>query len=282
MSRHTTFRIGGPADRLVRVSAEAQLTALIKELREREIPWMILGNGSNLLVGDKGYRGVMVALDGAFKEMRLQPDGVTVWAGAAVPLSGLCAFAREHSLSGLEFAWGIPGTVGGAVYMNAGAYGGETADVVTEALHLTPAGERVTASGKELGFGYRKSRYTDRGDTILSAVYGLTPGSREEIAAKMEELMTRRKDKQPYDMPSAGSVFKRPVNGFAAALIEECGLKGKAVGGAQVSPKHSGFIVNTGGATCRDVLELIEIVQNQVAAQKGVDLEREVKLVGEV
>ncbi len=282
MSRHTTFRIGGPADRFVKVGDETRLRGLLASLESAGIPWMTLGNGSNLLVSDKGIRGAVLLLEGDFKNAALEEDGTTIRAGAAASLSSVCAFARDKGLTGLEFAWGIPGSVGGAVYMDAGAYGGETRDVVNTVTHMTPAGQLETVSGSGLAFGYRKSRYTGGKDVILWARYTLSPGDPRQIAAKMEELMDRRKSKQPYEMPSAGSVFKRPQNGYAAALIEECGLKGTAVGGAQVSEKHAGFIVNTGGASCRDVLKLVEIVRERVLAQKGVELEPEVRMIGEV
>lgn len=282
MSRHTTFRIGGPADRFITVTSPRQLSALMRVTEAAGIPRLVLGNGSNLLVSDLGIRGAVLYLDGEFKKVELLPDGRTIQAGAAVPLASVCAFARDHSLTGLEFAWGIPGFAGGAAYMDAGAYGGEMKDVVTRVWHMTPAGQVEAAAGEELGFSYRRSRYTGGQDVILSVEYALEPGEPAQIAAKMEELMTRRKEKQPYEMPSAGSIFKRPQNGYAAALIEECGLKGRRVGGAQVSPKHAGFIVNTGGATCGDVLALIKIIQKEVSEKKGVDLECEVRVTGEV
>ncbi len=281
MSRRTTFRIGGPADRLIAVETELQLAGLLETLEAAGIPWLVLGNGSNLLVSDKGIRGAVLVLDGAFKRVELK-DGCKIRAGAAATLASVCAFARDRALTGLEFAWGIPGSAGGGAYMDAGAYGGEMRDVVLSVTHMTSAGEVRTASGPELDFGYRKSRYTGGRDVILSVEYGLRPGDAAQISAKMEELMTRRKEKQPYDMPSAGSIFKRPQTGYAAALIEECGLKGRTVGGAQVSPKHAGFIVNTGGASCRDVLDLIEIIQEEVQKQKGIALECEVRVTGEL
>lgn len=281
MSRHTTFRIGGEADRFVTVQTVKQLAGLLSVLEADGIPRFVLGNGSNLLVSDKGIRGVVIKLDGDFKKLELLPDGRTIRAGAAVSLASACALARDNSLSGLEFAWGIPGFVGGAVYMNAGAYGGELKDVATKIIHMLPNGETATVSGEEAAFAYRRSRYTGGRDIILSAELTLAPGDPSAIAAEMDELMTRRKDKQPYEMPSAGSVFKRPQNGFAAALIEECGLKGRTVGGAQVSPKHSGFIVNIGGATCADVLELIEIIKREVLEKTGTELECEVRVTGE-
>lgn len=281
MARHTTFQIGGPADRFLTVENAAQLQGLLSCLRQAGIPYLVLGKGSNLLVSDKGIRGAVLHLGGDFKKVEVLPDGRTLRAGAGAPLASVCALARERSLTGLEFAWGIPGSVGGGAYMDAGAYGGEMRDVVSRVLHLGPDGAPGEARGEELCFGYRKSRYTGGEDIITAVEFTLQPGDPAAIAGKMEELMARRKDKQPYDMPSAGSVFKRPQNGFAAALIEQCGLKGRRVGGAQVSEKHAGFIVNTGGATCQDVLELISIIQKTVEEQTGTCLECEVRVTGE-
>ncbi|HIV47910.1 MAG TPA: UDP-N-acetylmuramate dehydrogenase [Candidatus Acutalibacter stercorigallinarum] len=281
MARHTTFQIGGPADRFLTVENAAQLQGLLSCLRQAGIPYLVLGKGSNLLVSDKGIRGAVLHLGGDFKKVEVLPDGRTLRAGAGAPLASVCALARERSLTGLEFAWGIPGSAGGGAYMDAGAYGGEMRDVVSRVLHLGPDGTPGEARGEELCFGYRKSRYTGGEDIITAVEFTLQPGDPAAIAGKMEELMGRRKDKQPYDMPSAGSVFKRPQNGFAAALIEQCGLKGRRVGGAQVSEKHAGFIVNTGGATCQDVLELISIIQKTVEEQTGTRLECEVRVTGE-
>ena len=281
MARHTTFQIGGPADRFLTVENAAQLQGLLSCLRQAGIPYLVLGKGSNLLVSDKGIRGAVLHLGGDFKKVEVLPDGRTLRAGAGAPLASVCALARERSLTGLEFAWGIPGSVGGGAYMDAGAYGGEMRDVVSRVLHLGPDGAPGEARGEELCFGYRKSRYTGGEDIITAVEFTLQPGDPAAIAGKMEELMGRRKDKQPYDMPSAGSVFKRPQNGFAAALIEQCGLKGRRVGGAQVSEKHAGFIVNTGGATCQDVLELISIIRKTVEEQTGTCLECEVRVTGE-
>lgn len=278
MKKHTTFQIGGPADRLYTAGNQRQLSGLLSALREGEIPFFLLGNGSDLLVADEGFRGAAVVLSGEFGKAELLP-GNRLRSGAGVPLARLCALAREQGLSGLEFAWGIPGSVGGAVYMNAGAYGGEMKDVVYRVLHMTPQGAVEEAEGEALSFSYRKSRYTGTGEIVLFAQVQLTPGSGAEISSKMEELMRRRKEKQPYDMPSAGSVFKRPQGGFAAALIEECGLKGASLGGAQVSPKHAGFIVNTGGASCSDVLGLIERIRETVLREKGIELECEVRVI---
>lgn len=280
MSRHTTFQIGGPADRFITVETLAQLKGLVKVLTDNCLPYMLLGKGSNLLVSDKGIRGAVLFLSGDFKRVEALPDG-RVRAGAAASLAAVCAFARDRELTGLEFAWGIPGSVGGAAYMDAGAYGGEMRDVVERVHHLTPDGEEGSASGEELQFDYRKSRYTGGRDIITSVEYRLKPGDPAQIGAQMEDLMNRRKTKQPYDMPSAGSVFKRPQGAFAAALIEECGLKGLRVGGAQVSEKHAGFIVNTGGATCADVLALIREIQKIVFEKRGIRLETEVRMTGE-
>lgn len=281
MARHTTFQIGGPADRFLTVENAAQLQGLLSCLRQAGIPYLVLGKGSNLLVSDKGIRGAVLHLGGDFKKVEVLPDGRTLRAGAGAPLASVCALARERSLTGLEFAWGIPGSVGGGAYMDAGAYGGEMRDVVSRVLHLGPDGTPGEARGEELCFGYRKSRYTGGEDIITAVEFTLQPGDPAAIAGKMEALMARRKDKQPYDMPSAGSVFKRPQNGFAAALIEQCGLKGRRVGGAQVSEKHAGFIVNTGGATCQDVLGLIAVIQKTVEERTGTCLECEVRVTGE-
>lgn len=282
LAPYTTFRIGGPADRLITVETQPQLAAVRKALAELELPVLVLGRGSDLLVGDKGFRGAVLRLAGAFRAAEVLPDGVTVRAGSAASLASVCALARERGLTGLEFAWGIPGSVGGAVYMNAGAYGGEVKDVALRSFHVDVSGASGQYSREEMGLSYRHSAYTNSDKVITFTEFGLSLGDPEGIAGKMEELMARRKAKQPYDMPSAGSTFKRPKTGYAAALIEQCGLKGRRVGGAQVSEKHAGFIVNTGGATSRDVLELMEIVWDTVRRQTGVELEPEVRIVGEM
>ncbi len=281
MDRHTTFRIGGLADRWITADTFEQLSGLLPVLLEAEIPWLVLGNGSDLLVSDRGIRGCVLALGTGFKRLALSADGAFLEAGAGAPLTAACTFARDCGRTGLEFAYGIPGTLGGAVYMNAGAYGGEMKDVLETVTHLTAGGRLETVSGPELDLGYRHSRYTGGKDVILGARLRLAPGSPAAIAARMDDLLARRKAKQPYDQPSAGSVFKRPQAGYAARLIEDCGLKGRRVGGAQVSPKHAGFIVNLGGATCADVLALIEIVRQEVLRQTGVLLECEIIPVGE-
>ena len=280
MSRHTSFQIGGCADFFALPASVSALTALIRTAKEEGAAYTIIGAGSNLLVSDRGIRGLTVKIGKPFGE--LTADGCKISAGAGVSLARLASFAASLSLSGLEFASGIPGSVGGAVYMNAGAYGSEMREV-TAAAHFTD-GEGGTGvfSAAELGFDYRRSRFCEEdGLVILGAELLLTPGNREEITAKMRELNGRRADKQPLNLPSAGSAFKRPVGGYASRLIEDAGLKGASVGGAQVSLKHSGFIVNTGGATAEDVRALIAKVQRGVFEKFGVRLTPEIKLLGE-
>ena len=278
MSAHTTFKIGGAADLLISASDVDQLICVTAACAESGVPYMILGNGSNLLVSDNGIRGAVIALEGRFKELTV--DGDQIIAGAGARLSKLCTVALEHGLGGLEFAYGIPGTVGGAVYMNAGAYGGEMKDVVTAVTALAPDGTLRTYSREELAFGYRTSVFKTNQSMILYSNYQLHKDSQEKIKAQMDDVMTRRKTKQPLELPSAGSVFKRPAGAFAGTLIEQCGLKGKTVGGAQVSEKHAGFIVNAGGATCDDVMRLIALVQDTVKAQTGYVLEPEIIRTG--
>lgn len=280
MALHTTFRIGGPADLFLTVENLRQLREMAAACREQEIPMMFLGNGSNLLVSDKGIRGVVIHLAGDFA--KVAREGKTgICCGAGATLASACVFARDNDLTGLEFAWGIPGSAGGAAYMNAGAYGGEMKDVLRSCEHMTPDGKIEILSGEEMRLSYRRSAYTGGENVILFLHMQLEKGHHSAIASQMEELMNRRREKQPYDMPSAGSVFKRPEGYFAGTLIEQCGLKGKTVGGAQVSPKHAGFIVNTGGATCRDVQELIAMIQERVLRETGVHLECEVRACGE-
>lgn len=280
MSRHTTFKIGGPADLFITVYSRDAIQKLYRAAHELDVPLLPIGNGSNMLVSDSGIRGGVIALGGELSQIRLSGDGCTVHCGAGATLAGLCVFAREHSLTGLEFAWGIPGAAGGAAFMNAGAYESAMESVLASCTHVTKTGEIGSLSGAKLELGYRHSAYTDNGCTILSLTVRLNRGDREQIAARMDELLGRRKAKQPLEMPSAGSVFKRPQGHFAGALIENCGLKGRSVGGAMVSPKHAGFIVNTGNATCRDVLELIDIIKETVYRQTNVELECEIKTIG--
>ena len=281
MKNHTTFKIGGCADLFITVNNKEQLDMVVDLCNEKGIPVFVLGNGSNLLVSDKGIRGVVLRLSGQFCAIGFNDDG-TIHCGAGAQLSKLCAFALEHSLTGLEFAWGIPGSCGGAAFMDAGAYGGEMKDVVFCCEHIDlRTGECGSFSGEKLDFAYRHSVYSGGGYVITALQVRLEKGNKEEIRAKMDDLMGRRKDKQPLEYPSAGSIFKRPVGYFAGGLIEQCGLKGAQVGGAQVSPKHAGFIVNVGGATCEDVLGLIADIQKTVREESGVELECEVRKTGE-
>lgn len=276
MSRHTTFQIGGPADLFITVSNIIALKDVIKAAGALGIPLLPLGNGSNLLVSDDGIRGAVLNLNGDFRKISLA-DPVTINCGAGATLASLCNFARKNSLSGLEFAWGIPGSAGGAAFMDAGAYDGQLSDVLFSTTHVTRSGRTGFLMGEEMKLGYRSSAYQTNGCLITSLVVRLKKGNQDQISMQMEELLKRRKAKQPVELPSAGSAFKRPEGHFAGTLIEQCGLKGTRVGGAMVSEKHAGFIVNMGGATCTDVLSLIEEIQKTVLQQTGISLECEVR-----
>jgi len=272
-----TFKIGGDADRIFYPASEAEIAGLLSAASQVGIPLMVLGKGSNLLFSDTGYSGAILLMGSVFAKIRMLDD-VTLECESGAPLSALCRFAQERGLSGLEFAYGIPGSVGGAVYMNAGAYGGEMKDVLFRVHHLDREGNSGSLSASNLNLSYRHSAYTENGYVITKAVVRLAPGDPQAVRARMEEYMQRRRDKQPLDSPSAGSVFRRPTGAYASALIDECGLKGRQVGGAMVSTKHAGFIINSGGATCRDVLALIEIIQDEVNRQTGYKLECEIKI----
>lgn len=274
MCRHTSFKIGGKADTYIKVKDISQLKTLIKECREAGVDYFLIGNGSNILVSDEGIRGVVVKLGGEFKNISLLDDE-TIYCGSGASLASLCKFALNNGLSGLEFAWGIPGSVGGALFMNAGAYGGEMKQVVHSVSHLTQDGEIGRTDRENLEFGYRTSVYRKNRCIITGAVLKLKKDNPDDIRARMEDYMGRRSDKQPLEYPSAGSVFKRPEGAYAGALIEQCGLKGKSRGGAQVSEKHAGFIINKGKATASDVRGLIREVQTTVAEQTGYRLECE-------
>ena len=278
MSRQTSFRVGGNADIIAFPSTEDELVSLLKKAADGNIPCMIIGNGSNLLVKDCGIQGLVVKTTGM--DPKITVDGEIIRCSAGASLSKLCMAALENSLTGLEFAYGIPGTVGGAIYMNAGAYGGEIKDVLTSVCHITPDLDVKTVSAEELNLSYRTSFYAkNAGYIISSAEFRLKKGNKDEIKAKMDDLIGRRKDKQPLEFPSAGSTFKRPEGYFAGALIEECGLKGYRIGGAEVSEKHAGFIINRYSGTATDVLDLIEYVKNTVKEKTGVTLEPEVKIL---
>ena len=279
LANHTSFRIGGPARYLAEPENAVQLACLIGALREKGIRYFVKGNGSNLLAADAGYDGVVIELGVRFAEITVEGNLLTAQAGAL--LSKIAHTAMEQGLTGLEFAHGIPGSLGGGVFMNAGAYGGELKDVVRTVTYLDSDLQIRTLTGKEAAFVYRGSIFKSHRDwIILSAELELQPGDREAIREQMRDLAARRRDKQPLEYPSAGSTFKRPEGYFAAKLIEDCGLKGLQVGGAQVSEKHSGFVVNKGGATCADVLALCGRICDAVMNTYGVALEREVELLG--
>ena len=278
LCRHTSFRIGGAADWLLVPRSAQALGEVYTLLRAAGLPWFALGRGSNLLVGDGGYRGVVLKC--ANKYGRLHFDGETVEADAGVSLARLCYTAYQHGLAGLEFAWGIPGSVGGAAYMNAGAYGGEMKDVI-DAVTFWENGEERTIPAADCGFSYRHSYFSGRECLITRVRLALRAGEKGAIKARMDDLLGRRYAKQPLDRPSAGSTFKRPAGSYASKLIDECGLRGFAVGGAQVSEKHCGFVVNAAGASCADVLALIAQVQEIVLQKTGFQLEPEVRFLGE-
>ena len=279
MASHTTFRIGGPADYFVMPETVEELAAVLKLCKEEQMPYFILGNGSNLLVGDKGFRGVVIQLYKNFDGIQIEGTKVTAKAGAM--LIRVAKESGKAGLTGLEFASGIPGTIGGAMVMNAGAYGGEMKDVVTAVTVLTKEGDIKNLTGDEMNFRYRGSVVEDEGYIVLEAVMELKEGNLEEIQARIDELSIQRKTKQPIEYPSAGSTFKRPEVYFAVKLIQDAELRGYRVGGAQVSEKHCGFVINAGGATAADVMQLMQDVSDKVNAQFGVTLEPEVKRVGE-
>ncbi len=275
MSRHTTFRVGGPAALMALPADEAQFAAAVRLARSEGIEPICVGNGSNLLVDDGGLNTLVIKTVPQMNRCRVGGNCLTASAGAL--LVQLANEAAARSLSGLEFAHGIPGSLGGAVTMNAGAYDGEMKQVVRSVRAMDGQGNIVEFSGEDCQFAYRHSRFSGGEWLILSATLELVPGDGEAIRIKMAELMSRRREKQPLEYPSAGSTFKRPAGHFAAALIDQCGLKGLTVGGAQVSPKHAGFVVNLGGATCHDILKLMEQVRERVFQATGVELEPEVK-----
>lgn len=278
MRDYTSFRIGGAADAVLFAQSEEQLVRAVRLCKEAGERYLVVGNGSNLLVSDRGVRDLVIMIRDAFSQVSFSDETMT--AGAGVRLTAAAQTAAGQSLSGLEFAYGIPGLVGGALAMNAGAYGGEMAQIVQSVRILEPDGEIHEFSNEQMEFGYRKSALKN-GRIALSATLLLHRGEEEAIRARMAQYKSARQEKQPLSFPSAGSVFKRPEGHFAGALIENAGLKGVSVGGAQVSQKHAGFIVNTGTATCQDVLELIKLIQKRVLEQSGVQLETELRPVGD-
>lgn len=277
MALHTTFKIGGPARLAVFPKNENEISEVIKKCKEENVRYMVVGNGSNLLVADDGIDAVVILLGKDFGEVKLIDD-TTIFAEAGASLMKVCRFALENGLSGLEFAYGIPGSCGGGAFMNAGAYGGELGDVMFRCDHIDQDGNKDSLEGDDLKLAYRHSAYYENGCVITGAYFKMQKADKEEIKAKMDGYMSRRRDKQPLEYPSAGSTFKRPEGNFAGALIEQCGLKGTSVGGAEISTKHAGFVINKGGATCKDVLDLCKKVADTVKAEKGIDLEMEVRV----
>ena len=280
MSKYTSFKCGGNASLLIIPDSIGGTKIIIDFCREKGVEPLVIGNGSNLLVTDGGINSVVIKIGSKLSKIELIDD-TTIYCEAGASMKSLCMFALENSLSGLEFAYGIPGTLGGAVYMNAGAYGGEMKDVLHACQHIDKDGEFGALEKDELDLSYRHSAYTDNGYTILSALLKMKKGDKAEIKEAMDLNLRKRKEKQPLEFGSAGSTFKRPEGYFAGALIEQSGLKGYTVGGAQVSEKHAGFVINKNGATATDVITLIRDVQNKVYEKFGVKLETEVKIIGE-
>ena len=279
MKNHTSFKIGGPAAALCAPKDRQQLRELVGFVQREGVDSWYIGNGSNLLVSDKGLNGIAILLDSGF-DGEIEVDGTVLLAPAGKKLSAVCAAACAAGLTGLEFAYGIPGSVGGAVYMNAGAYGGEMKDRLLWVEYLAPTGEIVRLEQEQLSLSYRHSRFMEEGmegSCIVRAAFGLQRGEKAAIQSEMDRILNQRRQKQPLEYPSAGSTFKRPQGAFAAQLIDKCGLKGFTVGGAQVSEKHAGFVINTGKATCADVLELTRQVRECVQEKTGYLLELEVR-----
>lgn len=279
MNKHTTFKVGGPADLYVIPRSEEELVYAIEVCKSENVPYYVIGNGSNLLVTDKGFRGVIIEVYRQMSDITVEGNCITAYAGAL--LSKIANTALEHGLTGLEFAHGIPGALGGAVTMNAGAYDGEMKQVLESATVIDDKGQVRTLSSDELELEYRKSIISRLGYTVIKATMRLEDGDKEAISAKMKDLMQRRRDKQPLEYPSAGSTFKRPVGHFAGKLIMDAGLRGYQLGGAQVSEKHCGFVINKDHATCQDILDLIHYIQEEVKSKFDVQIEPEVKMIGE-
>ena len=277
MAGHTTFKVGGPARRMAVPSSTEEMAVLLTLAEKEEWPLLLLGNGSNLLVSDEGVDALVIHT-GGLDAMTLL-EGGRIRAEAGLSLNKLAVFAQKNGLAGLEFAHGIPGSLGGGIRMNAGAYGGEMCQVVESVTAWIPGTGVVEIPMEEMSFSYRHSRFTGERGVVLAATFRLTGDAPEAIRARMDDLIGRRKEKQPLEYPSAGSTFKRPTGHFAGALIEQCGLKGYTVGGAQVSEKHAGFVINIGGATASDILALMDHVRSTVLAQTGVELEPEVEIV---
>lgn len=278
LKKHTTFKIGGNAKYFVIPNSEQELTHILNAARTLKKRVQVIGNGSNMLVSDSDIDAVFIYIGDKMSEITLVDENI-IRCQAGALLSRVCNFALENSLTGMEASFGIPGSVGGGLFMNAGAYGTEMKDYVIKAEYVSPDGTHGECTLEDMSLSYRHSAFSENGCIITAVYLGLEKGDKSEIKAKMTDFMGRRKSKQPLEYPSAGSVFKRPEGYFAGALIEECGLKGKSVGGAQVSEKHAGFIINTGNATCEDVVKLIELCRQTVKKEKGVDLEPEIKVL---
>ena len=281
MRLHTTFKVGGNARLFIYIKNYECLATILKFIRKNGLPYFVLGNGSNLLVSDSGYNGVVLSLLKSDNKVDLISENV-INCTAGLSISKACVFAMKNNLSGLEFAWGIPGSCGGALYMNAGAYGEEISNVILEANHIDEAGDIQTLPAKDMELSYRKSYYSDKNFIILSMKFMLRPSTEEKIKRKMFENMEKRKSKQPLNFPNAGSIFKRPEGHYTGALIEGANLKGFSIGGAMVSPKHAGFIVNTGSATASDIANLIKHIKESVYNNSGVKLECEIKTLGDI
>lgn len=275
LCNHTSFKTGGACPILIEPCSTQQLTEILDFIKTNDVPYTVMGNGTNLLALDCGLEKAVIKISDAMGGISLV-DEDTVICSAGTKMVTLCKFALENSLSGLEFAYGIPGTCGGAVFMNAGAYGGEVKDVLTEITHITPDLKTETISADKANLSYRHSIYKNNGCIIVSAKMKLKKTNKEDIKAAMDDFLSRRKDKQPLEYPSAGSTFKRPEGHFAGALIEQCNLKGFSIGGAQVSEKHAGFVINKGGATAKDIIDLMSHIQETVKTNTGVSLEPEV------
>ena len=282
MKKHTSFKIGGDADVFIYVNNIESLKIILGLITTENIPYFIIGNGTNLLVSDDGFRGVVLNLQHGLKNIEVNKEENTIYCEAGVPLNKVCVCALQNNLYGLEFAWGIPGTCGGALSMNAGAYGNEISDIIEYGNYLNPNGIINTLAKDELNLSYRKSIFSEKPFVISSMKFKLQKANEKDIRAKMYENIYKRKLKQPLEYPNAGSIFKRPKGYFAGALIEQSGLKGEFIGGAMVSPKHSGFIINTGKATASDVSNLVYIIKDKVYKKFGVTLECEIKTLGNV
>ncbi len=276
--KHSSFKIGGPADIFIKPYNILQLKEIIKNCNNLQIPYNVIGNGTNIIFKDNGFKGAIINISSKMEDIQIEND-YEITASAGTTLAKLAYFAMEHSLTGLEFCWGIPGNVGGAVFMNAGAYNREIKDVIINSYYIDNNCNEGFLTKNEMQLGYRYSIYFDNKFVITSAKFKLTPATKQDIKLKMDEFMAKRKLKQPLEFPNAGSIFKRPKGNYAGTLIEQCGLKGFSVGGAEVSKKHAGFIINKGTATAEDVIKLISIIKKTVFEKTGYNLEPEIKII---